>query len=53
MITNMQTIGLLWEGPVRSSSGMASMMFRKLACWRTVMQKRTLGLQQAGTMAWL
>ena len=38
---------------VQSASGMASMMFRTLWCWRMVMEKRTSIFRQTATMAWL
>ena len=40
-------------GYVQSASGMASIRFRRLLCWRMVMEKRTSSLQQTDTMLWV
>ena len=38
---------------VQSSSGVASMSWRRLWCWRMVMETRTIVVQRAATMGWL
>ena len=38
---------------VQSASGMASIRFRRLLCWRMVMEKRTSSLQQTDTTLWV
>ena len=41
------------ESAVQASSGIASMRFRRLLCWRMVMEKRTSIRRQTATTAWV
>ena len=43
----------VWDATSSPSSGMASIRFRRLLCWRMVMEKRTSSLRQTDTTLWV